>query len=122
MREVTIYYAYDDTEFTDRDECIAYENRALNFLKAIDKCYSFFDKDMNRFFAPDNDNLEDWWNWVSISADRCEYIHRWMVLPDEVNNFVHYEFGYCIENNDFEEGLGLFRYDMVWGEWRKVSN
>ena len=33
MREVTVFYAYDDTEFYDRDECEYYEGKAFDKLK-----------------------------------------------------------------------------------------
>lgn len=41
MREVTVYYSYDDGEFYDRDECLAYEREALLSAWEIDGAYAF---------------------------------------------------------------------------------
>lgn len=57
----TTYIAFDGTEFSDKEECLAYEAR----LRSGKTCVIFF----NRFMQPiDQDNLEE-------IDDRSEYIY-----------------------------------------------
>lgn len=44
MREVTMYYAYNDKEFFNREKCLAYEHEALIRSLEIYDAYTFFDK------------------------------------------------------------------------------
>ena len=44
MREVTVYYSYDDKEFFDRDECLRYERQAVEAMMSVNDCYDFLIK------------------------------------------------------------------------------
>lgn len=37
MREVCVFYAYDDTELYTREECLAYEEKALKLMEEINE-------------------------------------------------------------------------------------
>ena len=65
MREEVRYYAYDDTEFFDREECEVYEKRVHNMLVSMSEKFSFFDKDMNIFLPPkDSLDIGDWMDFL----------------------------------------------------------
>jgi len=124
MREVISYVAFDDNEFGNREECLAYEEGAINKMKEVRDKYSFYDKDMNLFVAPDDSaRIDDWLDWVGRAANECEFIDRKDNLSDDADDFIYHEFGYCINNSDFPEEnyIGLFRYDMGRCRWVKVD-
>ena len=122
MREVHVFYAYDDKEFFDREECLAYEREALLSAWEIDGAYAFFDKDMNRILAPrDTKNIDDWINWLGIVGDSCVYVRRNANLSSKTEMFYREQWGYCILNEDFNNELGLFRYDWNKDIWIKVG-
>ena len=123
MREVTMYYAYDDSEFDDRDECLAYERQAVEAMMSIDDCYDFLAKCGDRYIAPDYqcEDVEEWMDWLSDAAQHCEYIKVCHTLPKNAVRFIDREFGYCIAPEDFNNETGLFKYDYFKNEWIKVD-
>ena len=121
MREVTMYYAYDGSEFNDREECLAYEEDTLDLMKEIDSAYSFFDMDMNVFIAPADDNIDVWLDWFGWVFDECVFICRDANLSDAANDFIRRECGYGIQNTDFDWDLGWFRWSEEDIDWIKVD-
>ena len=124
MREVITYVAFDDQEFYNKEECLAYEEQAMNTLKEIHEKYSFYDKDMNVFVAPENStDIDEWLWWVQTAADRCEFIYRKDNLSYDAEDFIDQQWGYSINNSDFPEKnyIGLFRYDGYECRWVKVD-
>ena len=47
MRTVTVYYAYDGTEFYDSEECKAYEGQAIYHINQWNRCCTFLDNNMD---------------------------------------------------------------------------
>jgi len=123
MREVTMYYAYDDSEFYDRDECLAYEWRAIEAMMSINDCYDFLDKNGVRYSAPNYqcEDVEEWMDWLSDAAEHCEYVKVRHILPDNAVRLIDREWGYCIAPEDFNGEIGLFKYDDFRNEWIKVG-
>lgn len=123
MREVTVFYAYDDTEFFVRDECLAYEERAIESMEEINDKYSFFDENMNLFIAPlGSADVEKWIDWLNESADKCQIIHRTGDLSVNADKLCRRVCSYCINNSDFpygEENIGWFKYEDC--DWVKVG-
>ena len=123
MREVSVFYSFDDREFFDRDDCLEYERDMLNMIKKLNYKYSFFDKNMNIYMPPVNsEDVEDWINWFSGACDECEYIHRDENLEYGEEQFIREELGYCILNEDFKNEVGWFKYDTRRDEWVKVED
>ena len=55
MREVTVYYAWDDSEFYDRDECLRYERQAIEaMIQLVNELYgkSLKRKDLHALAPP----------------------------------------------------------------------
>ena len=123
MREVTVYYAWDDSEFYDRDECLRYEQQAVEAMMSVNDCYDFFDKDGSRYVAPDYrcEDVEEWLDWLSDAAEHCSYIKVRHILPENAVRFIDREWGYCIAPEDFNGETGLFKYDDFKNEWVKVG-
>ena len=113
MREAIVYYAYDDTEFSDRESCLDYEKEAMELMKEINEKYSFFDENMGPFVAPlDSVDIEDWIDWLKGAAAAFTFIRRRDNLSTEADRFIFNNCGYCINNDDFgneEENIGLFK-------------
>ena len=123
MREEVRYYAYDNTEFFNREECEMYENHTYNILINISKKYSFFDKDMNTFLPPkDSLDITGWINFFDNAFNESSIIHREENLTYEEDSFIRYEFGYCFNNEDFNNETGWFRWDKEEIEWVKMDN
>jgi len=123
MREVTVYYAYDDSEFEDRDECLRYERQAVEAMMSVNDCYDFFNKWGTRYSAPNSlcEDVEKWMDWLSDAAEHCEYIRVRHILPENAVWFIDREWGYCIAPEDFHNETGLFKYDDFKNEWVKVG-
>lgn len=123
MREVTVYYAWDDTEFDDRDECLRYERQAVEAMMSVNDCYDFFTKWGVRYSAPDYrcEDVEEWMDWLSDAAEHCDFIRVRHILPDNAVRFIDREWGYCIAPEDFNGETGLFKYDDFKNEWVKVG-
>ena len=123
MREVTVYYAWDDAEFDDRDECLRYERQAVEAMMSVNDCYDFFSKWGIRYSAPDYqcEDVEKWTDWLSDAAEHCEYVKVRHILPDNAVRFIDREWGYCIAPEDFHNETGLFKYDDFKDEWLQVD-
>lgn len=122
MREEVRYYAYDDTEFFDREECEAYEKRVHDRLISVSEKCTFFDKDMNIFLPPkDLPDINDWMDFFDNAFNECGIVHREENLTDEENAFIRYEFGYCFNNEDFNNETGWFRWNKDEIEWVKMD-
>ena len=123
MREVSVYYAWDDSEFYDRDECLRYEKQAVEAMMSVNDCYDFFDKNGGRYVAPDYrcEDVEEWMDWLSDAAEHCSYIKVRHTLPENAVWFIDREWGYCIAPEDFNGETGSFKYDDFKNEWVKVG-
>ena len=87
MREVTLFYAYDDTEFDTREACEAYEKEVYDTLVSISQKYTFFDADMNVLFPPADVSIDTFIQWLNESTNECAYLHRAENLTDEEDKF-----------------------------------
>lgn len=121
MREVSVFYAFDNTQFFDRDACFRYEEKAIISLFTINDYYAFFDKNMRRYMPPQNKDIEDWIEWFSNAAEHCDYIRVYHTLPDSTVDFINKQFGYYICPKDFHNETGLFKYEDWENEWVKVD-
>ena len=121
MREVTMYVAWDDSEFETADECLRYEQQAIEAMSAVNDCYEFFNVNNERFFAPRSEDIWDWLNWLSDAAEHCRFIRIRHTLPTLSVRFIDREWGYCICPEDFPAETGLFMYDDFKNDWVKVG-
>lgn len=122
MREVTMYYAFDDKEFDNYYACLAYENNAYMLMRSIEKKYSFYDKGMKEITAPfDSPYVEDWLTWLDDAYSDCTYIRKIGSLTDDEVAIIRENIGACIYNEDFSCAVGLFKYDFRTMEWVKVD-
>ena len=122
MREVTMYYAYDDKEFDNYEACLAYENKAYMLMRSIYDKYSFYDRNMKEMIAPfDSPHVEDWLTWLDDAYSYCTYIRKMGSLTDDEAEIIRENIGVCIFNEDFSCAVGLFRYDSREMGWVKVD-
>ena len=125
MREVHVFYAYDDTEFFNREDCLAYEDKAIKLMEEINNKYSFFDANMNLFAAPlGSTDIEEWIDWLNKAAEKFTFIHRTGDLSVDADMLIREICGYCITNDDFpygEENVGWFKYNISSDEYIKVD-
>ena len=122
MREVTMYYAYDDKEFDNYAACLDYENKAYMLMRSIEKKYSFYDRDMEEMVAPlESPKVEDWLMWLDDAYSYCTYIRKTGSLTDEEAEIIRENIGSCIYNEDFSCAVGLFVWDTRVYKWVKVG-
>lgn len=122
MREVTIYYAYDDKEFDNYEACLAYENKGYGLMRSIEKKYSFYDKNMKEIIAPfESPEVEDWLDWLEDAYTYCTYIRKTGSLTDDEAEIIRENISACILNEDFSCAVGLFEYNRRTGTWDKVD-
>jgi hypothetical protein len=122
MREVSVFYSFDDREFFDRAECEAYEREAMQHLRTVWACYAFYGRDGRRMFAPlTSNNIEDWMVWLCTVGDMADRILIIRQLPQDTVDFLRYQVGYCILPEDFDYLTGDFQYNWKRCEWVKVD-
>lgn len=122
MREIKHYVAWDCSKFESESECLAYEERAKKSAQEFNEAYSFYDKDMNMIFSPgESADVEEWVDWLGYAGDECIYIKRKANLTQEAENLYNREWGIGVLNKDFDNELGLFRYDFKKNKWVKVG-
>ena len=126
MREVITYVAYDDCEFETCEECIEHEDKAWDALIDIKRSYSVYDINMKELVCPqmtnhENYDLETRLKWFDDASQTCEYILRFKNLKNETEDFINNWNGVCVCNSDFNNEIGLFKYDTSIFEWVKVD-
>lgn len=122
MRKVTMYYAFDDKEFDNYDECEEYESKAYELMRSIERKYSFYDKDMEEMVAPLNSlEVEDWLTWLDDAYSYCTYIRKTGSLTDDEAEIIKENIGSCIYNEDFSCAVGFFARDVRTDKWVKVD-
>lgn len=122
MREVTMYYAFDDKEFDNYDACWEYESKAHALMRSIESKYTFYDRNMKPICAPVlSPEVEDWLRWLDNAYSYSTYIKKTGSLTDEEAEIIRENIGACIYNEDFSCAVGLFRYDTRTMEWVKVD-
>lgn len=115
MRIVSVYYAFDDTEFYTEEECLEYEAEWKNVLHEMRECYDFFDRDMNMLVCV-SDELEDLIEWFEESYDKSTYISVKAIPSEKTLHKIDYYFGF-----EFPTEIGLNRYDWNQNDWRRVD-
>lgn len=116
MKTVTVYYAYDDTEFYDENECMEYEQKAIDLMVKAKEVFTFYDKNMNVMSWYVNDNVDDLLNEFENVYDHCEYIK---VNEDnkDVSQFIHNQCGFTLPDGD----AGLYKYNWNEDKWIRTT-
>lgn len=115
MREITVYIAWDDKEFTNKSECEAYEEHTREMIHQLEQSLTMYDKDNNKIEWNQETDLEAWNNWFEDTFGHCENIELHQALSEEVETYLRYNFGY--EINQFKPGK--YHYDWNVYEWVK---
>ena len=111
MKIMTLYIAYDDTEFTDENECRAYEEKARKHVNELIDTYTFYDKNKYVIF-PVCDSIEEYLQWFDSTTDYCEYIIVHKDLPQEAHKLLYQNIGSCVP-----EEKGFYKYDWRVNKW-----
>ena len=111
MKTMTLYIAYDDTEFTDENECRAYEEKARKHVNELMDTYTFYDKNKYVIF-PVCDSIEEYLQWFDSTTDDCEYITVHKDLLQETHVFLWQNIGACVP-----EEKGFYKYDWNKNKW-----
>lgn len=111
MKTKTLYIAYDGTEFINKNECRAYEERARKHINELVNIYTFCDKNKNVIF-PFYDSIEEYLQWFDSTTDTCEYIIVHKDLSREAHQFLYENIGGCIPEKE-----GFYKYDWNKNEW-----
>lgn len=115
MKTVTVYYAFDDTDFYVEEECREYEEEWLNAFREIRECYAFFDKDMNTLVCA-GDELENLMEWIEKGYDNSSYLYIKKVPSVGAARKIDYYYGYV-----FPDKTGFYRADNEEGNWKRVE-
>lgn len=114
MREVTMYFAYDDTEFENREDCVKYEEYAEDMLREIVGSVSFLNRD-NALYLTKGKDINTTLGKIANACDNCETIIVTKQLSSSARVFILNEL--CIE---LPEMPGKYKYNRKYYEWRVV--
>ena len=113
MRIVTVYYAYDGTEFYSEEECREYERPAIYHINQWNRCCSFFDRTMNLIYFPAGMDIDEALDWFYEMLEECEYIKINEKIPSDSFDFLTIIIDYYLPENE----VGLYKYDYTTDEW-----
>ena len=116
MKKVIVYYAYDDTEFYDEDECMRYEQKAIDLMVKAKEVFTFYDKNMNVMSWYVNDNVDDLLSEFENVYDHCDYI-KVNAYNEEVYEFIYSQIGLSLPGDE----EGLYEYDWTDDRWIKIN-
>ena len=113
MRTVTVYYAYDGTEFYNPEECKEYERPAMYHINQWNRCCIFFDNNMDYMILAPGLDIEETLDYFYEMLGKCTYIKINEKIPSESYNFLTEILDYYLPGNE----VGLYRYDYDEDEW-----
>lgn len=117
MRTVSVYYAYDGTEFYDPEECKAYEDQAIYHINQWNRCCIFFDSNMDYMILAPGLDIEKALDCFYEMLDKCAYIKINEKIPSDSFNFLTMTLDYYLPDNE----VGLYKYDYDKGEWVRTN-
>ena len=113
MRKETTYYAFDDTEFFDENECIAYEKHISDLFYSVDIFDSAFKRigttEVNWF--DEHNVLEDAYYVVIKDVEKAKEFLRW----------ASENYGYNLPDDGMVSGFDIIYYDEDDGEWVNLT-
>ena len=112
MKEVITYVAFDDMEFDTKEQCIAYENQAHDYITEIMYCYTFYDKNMEMMPYGWSEEILEELNCISVMYNDCECIRVHGTISREAYDFLRYTEGILLPVD-----VGMYTYDYSSGEW-----
>ena len=115
MKILTLYVAYDDTEFDSEAECRLYEQEASDLIDEALNVYTFYDRDKN-IIIPKCDSIEEYLEWFDMTTDDCEYIKVAADISRELHKFLYRNIGACVP-----EEKGFYKYNWDKDEWVSID-
>lgn len=113
MRTVTVYYAYDGTEFNDSAECQEYESRAISVMDEFKNHVLLLDAMKRPILYPTGLDIECILAWFHRAYGECLYININVELSNDLITFIDNDLGLIFPPNK----VGLYRYDYDEDEW-----
>lgn len=106
MRVECTYIAFDETEFSDKEECLAYEKAVREQRKAA----VFYD-DERKVVDVEKDGTGDVYYIRIVDAKQAPFLFEWLC------NYVGFDYP---KDEDYEDG-DLFVYDCDHDEWFNLT-
>lgn len=123
MTHVEYWYAFDDTEFLDRYECEEYEQQYIDMVYEIMRSYTFYDADMNILEMPCwFGTVDDAFHTLEDVVNRSIYVRRMEELSKAADKLERDALGLALNNEDFKNELGLFKWSFQEVRWEKVGD
>ena len=117
MKMRIVYCAYDNTQFSTREECEEYERPAIFHLNTIIRCIQCLDKDAIPMYCPAGLALDEALDWLNDAVQECTYIRIKEIIPSETLTFINNELDYYLPDNK----VGLYKYDFENDKWVRVD-
>lgn len=121
MKEEITYVAADCTEFENKNNCIAYEDKLYHAFIALIINAEFLDEDNKRMLP--NNIEENYWaeNDMCFTEldhiyNTCTYIDVKKDLPYEVINYNERNYGFGIPTKK-----GKYRYNAATDAWERME-
>lgn len=123
MKELILYIAYDDEEFTDKAECLAYEQKAWDTINDIKAKLEFYDMDGEPINIPETDDVEEAIDTIDETINKSGAIRVLAPLKEDMPNKIRHIFSFG-EDLMFLTGQGikephLFIYNDQKMEWEQ---
>ena len=123
MKELTLYIAYDNEEFTDKAECLAYEQKAWNAINDIKAKLKFYDEDGEPINIPETDDIEEAIDAIDEIIDRSGAIRMLAPLnedmPERIYDIFDFSRGLMLLMERWSGKPCLFLYNYQKMEWKQ---
>lgn len=126
MKELKLYIAYDDEEFTDKEECLAYEQKAWDMINDIKAKLEFYDVEGEPINIPETDDIEEAIDMIDETINKSGAIRVLAPLKEDMPNKIRNIFSFG-EDLMFLTGQNikephLFLYNDQEMKWEQHEN
>lgn len=116
MKIVTTYVAFDDEEFSQMEDCLAYEQHYMDLMVEADECYAMYDKGMNLLPFMYAHNIEEALDEFCRQYNKCDYMIIKKAPSTDAVIFIRDYFGFEMP----PRACGLWHYNFREGKWERV--
>ena len=115
MKKIVIYRSFDGEDFDDKESCMEYEQKYLDYGEEFARAYDFYLENWEPLRVDTGDINEMLCN-LEFAFQNCGYVKVHFIPSEEAQNFMYGEFGFSLPDKK-----GTFKYNYGNDEWEEVA-